>query len=179
MNPIELLQTLEGKGILLTLSGDRLKVDASAGSLTPELRDAILFNKTSLMELMSQRHSNGITVPALGAEVDHPREVASHVTRQDENLNDRETTDRIAKTRKQLETISMRIVRDLDFLNQLADRSGQDTPEFNRCFAEWEIMLAEEKKLLGELEVAKCNKRRRADDIGAVVATQLAEDRIG
>lgn len=42
MKYVELLQTLKGKGILLTLSGDRLKVDALAGRLITELRGATL-----------------------------------------------------------------------------------------------------------------------------------------
>jgi len=59
MTPSDLLLSLEEKGVSITISGERLKVDAPVGVLTPELRCVILNNKTSLMDLMSQRH-NGL-----------------------------------------------------------------------------------------------------------------------
>ena len=45
----ELIATLQAHHILLAAIGDRLKVDAPAGTLTAELRDALAQHKTALL----------------------------------------------------------------------------------------------------------------------------------
>jgi len=67
MTPLALLETLHKKGVSLAIQGDRLRVDAPAGTLTPELRDALSQYKTSLMTLLSKRRGE---LTALYAERD-------------------------------------------------------------------------------------------------------------
>jgi hypothetical protein len=49
MTPDELIATLQAHQILLAANGDRLKVDAPAGTLTAELRAALAQHKTDLI----------------------------------------------------------------------------------------------------------------------------------
>ena len=61
MTPDELIATLQARGISLAANGDRLKVDAPAGTLTAELRDALAQHKAALIARLmdgSAAHSN-------------------------------------------------------------------------------------------------------------------------
>jgi hypothetical protein len=73
MTPDELIATLRACGAALTVNGDRLKVDAPAGTLTSELRDALAQHKTALIARLmdgSAAHSNqDVMQPEL---FDHP-----------------------------------------------------------------------------------------------------------
>ncbi|MCP4249370.1 MAG: hypothetical protein GY778_20190 [bacterium] len=52
MSPGELLDYLTAKGARLTAAGDRLRVDAPAGVITPEMRLAICTHKAQVLELV-------------------------------------------------------------------------------------------------------------------------------
>jgi hypothetical protein len=52
MTSLELLTTLRNLGVMLTPWVDRLRVDAPAGMLTDELRDALRTHKTALLDLV-------------------------------------------------------------------------------------------------------------------------------
>jgi hypothetical protein len=58
MTPDELIATLQAHQILLAVNGDRLRVDAPAGTLTAELRAAVAQHKTALIA----RLTDGSTV---------------------------------------------------------------------------------------------------------------------
>jgi hypothetical protein len=61
MTPDELIAALQAHQVLLAVNGDRLKVDAPAGTLTAELRDALAQHKTALIARLtdgSTVHSN-------------------------------------------------------------------------------------------------------------------------
>jgi hypothetical protein len=61
MTPDELIAALEAHHILLAVNGDRLRVDAPAGTLTTELRDALAQHKTALIARLmdgNAAHSN-------------------------------------------------------------------------------------------------------------------------
>jgi hypothetical protein len=61
MTPDELIATLQAHSILLAANGDRLKVDAPAGTLTAELRDALAQHKMVLIARLmdgNAAHSN-------------------------------------------------------------------------------------------------------------------------
>jgi hypothetical protein len=131
MTPIGLLQTLEEKGVSFTISGERLKVDAPAGVLTPELRDAIADNKTSLMDLVLQRHIDSAQSPTVVMDSASPP------------LADRArwgaTLDaEITRCRAERDRLAARWNMGFDYLDALAERAGQDAPESIRLFAEWE-----------------------------------------
>ena len=52
MNARALLGTLRGLGVNLAADGHRLHVDAPAGSITDQMRAALVENKSSLLELL-------------------------------------------------------------------------------------------------------------------------------
>jgi hypothetical protein len=64
----ELLLTCRGAGIVLSPAGDALDVDAPPGTLTPELRGALLEHKATLLTLLAPVEfvylRGGLTVPA-------------------------------------------------------------------------------------------------------------------
>lgn len=49
MNALTLLLILGGNGVRLSRQGDRLHVDAPAGFLTPEFKEALRTNKDELL----------------------------------------------------------------------------------------------------------------------------------
>ncbi|MBM3131213.1 MAG: hypothetical protein FJ009_21640 [Chloroflexi bacterium] len=49
----------------------------------------------------------------------------------------------------------------LDFLDALRERTGQDTPEFDRYFAEWERIDAELRAVLDRIAFAEMTARIR------------------
>lgn len=55
MNAIALIRQCKATGIQLQARGDRLHVEAPAGSLTPELRQALADHKAELMGLHATR----------------------------------------------------------------------------------------------------------------------------
>ena len=52
MTAIEILTLLHGHGVTLTARGDRLRVDAPPGTLTPALRAALREHKTAVLDLL-------------------------------------------------------------------------------------------------------------------------------
>lgn len=48
MTPQELLAELEQRGVKLTVAGDKLRYDAPAGALTPELKEALRQHKAEI-----------------------------------------------------------------------------------------------------------------------------------
>jgi hypothetical protein len=68
----------------------------------------------------------------------------------------------LGRLRERVANLGERIERGLKFLNDLSARTGQDTPEFNRYFAEWSALLDEERKQLDALDAAEVNAALRA-----------------
>jgi len=60
--PTELLADLKRRGVILEAIGDRLRVDAPAGMLTPELRQALVVHKAELLELLAPAGNPAPTV---------------------------------------------------------------------------------------------------------------------
>ena len=54
MKPGDLLHQLQALGVVLIADGDRLRVDAPAGALTPELRQALATQKSTLLRLIGR-----------------------------------------------------------------------------------------------------------------------------
>ena len=54
MNAGDLLHQLQALGVVLIPEGDRLRIDAPAGVLTPDLRQALATQKSALLQLLSQ-----------------------------------------------------------------------------------------------------------------------------
>ncbi len=57
MTPLDLLAELERRNVKLTLAGDKLRLDAPAGVLTPELKDAVRRQKPALIALLEAREA--------------------------------------------------------------------------------------------------------------------------
>lgn len=53
MNATELLIELEARGVLIEAAGDRLRVDAPKGAVTPELREALAACKTEVLAILT------------------------------------------------------------------------------------------------------------------------------
>ncbi|MHB8763134.1 MAG: TubC N-terminal docking domain-related protein [Deferrisomatales bacterium] len=53
MTALALLRDIEAQGIRLEAQGDRLRVDAPAGALTPELRAALAEHKPELLRVLA------------------------------------------------------------------------------------------------------------------------------
>jgi hypothetical protein len=51
-----------------------------------------------------------------------------------------------------------------DFLTGLRERTGQDTPEFDRYFAAWEQIDADLRRVLDRIECAELTARMRGED---------------
>ena len=116
MTSVELLQTLQENGVSLAIQGDRLKVDAPAGALTLELREAVAAHKTSLMTLMSQRHSEANQLPLVADA----------------------TTTELDTLRAERDRLAARWAKGADYLDAMEARGESETAEFARLFAEWE-----------------------------------------
>jgi TubC N-terminal docking domain len=54
MTAVELLTTAHAAGIVLRVHGDRVRVEAPAGSLTPELRHALKAGKAELLSVLTR-----------------------------------------------------------------------------------------------------------------------------
>ncbi|ABG04559.1 hypothetical protein Rxyl_1597 [Rubrobacter xylanophilus DSM 9941] len=54
MNAKLLLDDLRGRGVKIETDGERLLVDAPAGVITEDLRDALIKNKTGLLKLLER-----------------------------------------------------------------------------------------------------------------------------
>jgi len=55
MTPIDLLAELERLNVKVSLAGDKLRLEAPAGVLTPELKEALRQHKAALIALLSGR----------------------------------------------------------------------------------------------------------------------------
>jgi hypothetical protein len=58
MTATQILNGLHGRDIVITLNGDRLKVDAPTGVLTDEDRQAVRDHKAELLALLGQADEN-------------------------------------------------------------------------------------------------------------------------
>lgn len=55
MNPLQVLLLCWAAGAVLSRDGDRLHVEASKGSMPPELLEALLANKTALLAILPEQ----------------------------------------------------------------------------------------------------------------------------
>ncbi|MFP5265566.1 MAG: hypothetical protein ACLGJB_27065 [Blastocatellia bacterium] len=53
MTVMELIAELRGRGVVLEASGERLRVDAPKGAVTPDLRAALEAHKTKILEALT------------------------------------------------------------------------------------------------------------------------------
>ena len=53
MNTLDLLAELKRLNVKLSLAGDKLRLEAPAGTLTPKLKEALVKHKPALMSLLS------------------------------------------------------------------------------------------------------------------------------
>ena len=53
MNAAKLIEELRSRGVVVEAAGDRLRVDAPKGAVTPELREALAEHKTEVMALIT------------------------------------------------------------------------------------------------------------------------------
>jgi len=53
MNAAELIIELEARGVLIESAGDRLRVDAPKGAITPELREALAACKAEVLAILN------------------------------------------------------------------------------------------------------------------------------
>ena len=53
MNAAELITELEARGVLIEAAGDRLRVDAPKGAITPELREALAACKAGVLAILN------------------------------------------------------------------------------------------------------------------------------
>ena len=58
----------------------------------------------------------------------------------------------LAALRAERDRLGERIDKGIALLRDLARQGGQDSPEYNHCFAEWEKLLTEETQLLEEID---------------------------
>ena len=130
MTPVELIQLLETTGISLAVQGGRLKVDAPAGTLTPELRQTIVVHKTSLMVLMSKRHSHLSQLPLVARSTESS---TATLARWDSTLDER-----IKRARAKRDALSVRFNKGLNHLEMIQAHGESATVEFGRLFVIWE-----------------------------------------
>jgi hypothetical protein len=57
MNPAELLTELEERGVKVSVVGEKLRLEAPAGTLSSELKEAVSKRKAELIRLLSARQS--------------------------------------------------------------------------------------------------------------------------
>lgn len=57
MTPLDLLAELERLNVKLTLAGDKLRLEAPAGVLTPELKETVRRQKPALIALLEAREA--------------------------------------------------------------------------------------------------------------------------
>jgi hypothetical protein len=53
MNAAKLIEELGSRGVMVEAAGDRLRVDAPKGAVTPELREALAEHKTEVIALIT------------------------------------------------------------------------------------------------------------------------------
>ena len=53
MTPLDLLAELERRNVKVSLAGDKLRLEAPAGVLTPDMKEALVKHKPALMSLLS------------------------------------------------------------------------------------------------------------------------------
>jgi hypothetical protein len=75
MSAIQLIRQCRAAGIYLQARGDRLHIEAPPGSLTPELRQALVDHKADLLAL----HVIRVRLRTLGASLGIPRAVVDEL----------------------------------------------------------------------------------------------------
>lgn len=69
MTAAELMDKLERLGVKLSISGDKLRLQAPVGVITPELKEAVLKHKPALMALLSGQPVEVVFWPGVKAKV--------------------------------------------------------------------------------------------------------------
>jgi hypothetical protein len=62
--------------------------------------------------------------------------------------------------RAERDRLGERVDEGIALLQDLARQGGQDSPRYNRCFAEWEKLFTEETRLLEEIDALERGARR-------------------
>lgn len=116
MNTIDLIRQCQSAGIRLQVRGERLHVEAPAGSLTPELRQALADHKAALLAL----HAIRARLRTLGASMGIPREVVDELPLEELHA----TADQVALTVDHLDGNGDPLAQSLltFYLHCLADR---------------------------------------------------------
>jgi len=74
MTPLDLLAELKRLKVKVSLAGDRLRLDAPAGVLTPELKGAVQQHKPALMALLSCQPVEVVFWPGVKSKVYRARQ---------------------------------------------------------------------------------------------------------
>jgi len=69
INPIDLLAKLERRNVKVSLAGDKLRLEAPAGTLTLELKEALRQHKPALTALLSGRPVEVVFWPGVTSKV--------------------------------------------------------------------------------------------------------------
>ncbi|MBU4532294.1 MAG: hypothetical protein KJ650_01405 [Firmicutes bacterium] len=74
MTPAELITELELRNIKVSLAGDKLRLEAPAGVLTPALKEAIAKHKPELIAILSGRGYEEVFWPGVKSKVYRARQ---------------------------------------------------------------------------------------------------------
>jgi hypothetical protein len=74
MTPLDLLAELERRNVKVSLAGDKLRLEAPAGVLTPEIKEALRQHKAALIALLSGRPVEVLFWPGVKSNVYRARQ---------------------------------------------------------------------------------------------------------
>jgi len=118
---------LQSRGATLTVDRDQLVVDAPEGVLTPSLRVILSENKQAVIAVLRSLHSNTEQLP-LAVPTPTPADRAQWDATLDAD---------IAQARAERDTLAARFNKGADYLDGIAERDGQDSPEYEKWFGVW------------------------------------------
>jgi hypothetical protein len=82
-------------------------------------------------------------------------------------------TGELAALRAERDRLLARWEKGCDFLDDLRERTGQDSPEFDRYFAEWERIDADLRGVLDRIEIAEMNERIKREGLAPVLGDDV------
>jgi hypothetical protein len=78
-------------------------------------------------------------------------------------------TGELAALRAERDRLLARWEKGCAFLDGLRERKGQDCPEYDRLFAEWERIDADLRRVLDRIECAEMNERIKREGLAPVI----------